>query len=122
MNERILVIDDEPSVREFMQRALSHYKYQVTTASDGNAGIQALQDNEAFDLMITDIVMPDLDGISLALKVSNDYPDMKIMLMSGYAQQRDRAYNLEELVVDVLNKPFSIEELCERVEIALKIV
>lgn len=113
---RILVVDDEPSVREFVERALRHYGYDVTSAADGNAAIAALSDGTVFDMLLTDIVMPDLDGVALALKVANDWPDTKIVMMSGYTQQRQRAHNLEELVEAIISKPFSIEDLCEQID------
>lgn len=117
---RVLVVDDEPSVREYVERALHHYGYDVTAAEDGNAALKVLAEEPPYDLVLTDIVMPDLDGVSLALKVARDFPDTKIMMMSGYVQQRQRAHNLEELVEDVLSKPFSIEDLCERVDAVIK--
>ena len=120
VKHRILVVDDEPSVREFVERALHHFGYEVIAASDGNSALEILAKEPAFDVVLTDIVMPDLDGVSLALKIARDFPNTKIMMMSGYVQQRQRAYNLEKLVEDVLSKPFSIEDLCERVDKVVK--
>lgn len=119
-NTKILVVDDEPSVREFVERALSYHGYNVISACDGNTAIRAMQENGKFDLLLTDIVMPDMDGISLALKTAGDFPETKIMMMSGYSQQRERAYNMEALVFDIIEKPFTIEGLCESVDKALK--
>jgi len=110
----ILVVDDEPAVREFVERALNYAGYGVDVAGDGNEALVALKD-KYYDLLLTDIVMPDLDGIALALKVSKDYPKTKILMMSGYADQRQRAYNLEKLVHEVVSKPFSLDEICEKV-------
>ncbi len=117
---KILIVDDEPAVREFVERALSYHGYQVVVASDGDSAIRAMQENGHFDLLLTDIVMPDMDGISLALKTAGDFPNTKIMMMSGYTQQRERAYNLEALVVDIIEKPFTIEGLCKSVDTALR--
>ncbi len=63
--------------------------------------------------------MPEMDGVSLALKVSKDYPSTKIMMMSGYAHQRQRVHNLDCLAHDVLTKPFSLEEIIEKVNAVL---
>ncbi len=106
----ILVADDEPSVRQFVERALQYAGYGVTVVADGNAALEALS-KKKYDLLLTDIVMPDLDGIALALKVAKDYPDTKILMMSGYANQRQRAHNLDCLVHEVISKPFTLEEI-----------
>jgi len=114
----ILVADDEPSVREFVERALNYAGYAVTAAADGNAALEALGKRK-YDLLLTDIVMPDLDGIALALKVAKDYPATKILMMSGYANQRQRAHNLDFLAHEVISKPFTLEEITRRVTAAL---
>ncbi|MDD9900014.1 MAG: response regulator [Alphaproteobacteria bacterium] len=118
-NEKwILVADDEPSVREFVERALNYAGFGVTAVPDGNAALDALSKRK-YDLLLTDIVMPDLDGIALSLKVSKDHPDTKILMMSGYANQRQRAHNLDFLVHEVITKPFSLEEITQKVQTAL---
>lgn len=110
----VLVADDEPPVREFVSRALQSAGYKVTAVEDGAAALARLQ-AESFNLLISDIVMPELDGIALALKVSRDYPQTKIMLISGYATERQRAHGLEILVHRIIAKPFSLQELLEAV-------
>ena len=76
-------------------------------------------DRDAFDLLITDIVMPSLDGIGLALKVAKDFPALPVLLMTGYSAERQRAHNLEELICEVITKPFTLQEICEAAEAAL---
>jgi two-component system cell cycle response regulator CpdR len=112
---RILVAEDERAVREFVRRALAHEGHDVTLVEDGLQALDVLQ-GEAFDLLLTDIVMPAMDGIALALKVARDKPDMKILLMSGYAAERQRAHNLDELIHRVIAKPFTLREICAAVE------
>jgi two-component system, cell cycle response regulator CpdR len=114
----ILVADDEPSVRQFVERALNYAGYAVTAVPDGNAALEALTKRK-YDLLLTDIVMPDLDGIALALKVAKDYPDTRILMMSGYANQRQRAHNLDFLAHEVISKPFTLEEITKRISGAL---
>lgn len=114
----ILVADDEPSVRQFVERALNYAGYAVTAVPDGNAALDALSKRK-YDLLLTDIVMPDLDGIALALKVSKDYPKTRILMMSGYANQRQRAHNLDFLAHEVISKPFTLEEVTKRISAAL---
>ncbi len=108
---RILVAEDDAAVSAFVTRALRHAGHEVMPVPDGSAALGALA-GESFDLLLTDIVMPELDGIALALKVSKDYPKMKILLMTGYASERQRAHNLEALIHRVIAKPFTLEEIC----------
>lgn len=116
---RIMIAEDEAGVREFVARALTHDGHQVTVAEDGLEALQAMA-GDRFDLLLTDIVMPGLDGIALALKAGSLYPEMRILLMSGYAAERQRAHNLEALVHRVVAKPFSLREICEAVRQTLR--
>jgi two-component system, cell cycle response regulator CpdR len=111
---RILVAEDEKSVQEFIQRALAHAGHEVTCVGDGMDAVAALA-ARPFDLLLSDIVMPRLDGIALALKAGKDYPAMKILLMSGFAAERQRAHNLEALAQRVIAKPFTLAEICAAV-------
>jgi len=115
---KILVVDDEASVAAFVKRALAHAGHDVTTAPNGHAAIAALA-AQPFELLLSDIVMPGLDGIALALKAAKEYPAMKILLMSGYESERQRAHNLEALAHRVLAKPFTLDELCATVAATL---
>ncbi len=112
---KILVAEDEASVSAFVVRALAQSGHAVKSAPDGLAALAALS-AEPFDLLLTDIVMPRLDGIALALKVSKDYPAMKILLMTGYSAERQRAHNLAALVHRVIAKPFTLDQICKAVE------
>jgi DNA-binding response OmpR family regulator len=114
----ILVADDEPSVLQFVERALTHAGFSVTAVPDGNAALEALTKKQ-YDLLLTDIVMPDMDGIALALKVAKDFPETKIVMMSGYANQRQRAHNLDFLADEILSKPFTLEEITKRITLVL---
>lgn len=116
---RILLAEDEDSVREFVDRALVHRGHNVTSVNNGGEALEALEGAQ-FDLLLTDIVMPRVDGVALALKVSKDFPDMRIILMTGYAAERDRAYNLDALVHEVVSKPFTLSDICDTIDAALK--
>ena len=74
-----------------------------------------------FDLLLTDVRMPIMDGIALALASARDYPDLTILLMTGYADQRERAYGLEALIHDVIAKPFTLTLLRDAVKEALAV-
>lgn len=107
----ILLAEDDPAVREFVRRALTHSGHDVTAVDDGLGAVEMLS-AQGFDLLITDIVMPGMDGIALALKVSKDHPHMPILMMTGYAAERQRAHNLEALIHKVIAKPFTLREIC----------
>jgi CheY-like chemotaxis protein len=108
---RILLVDDEEPVRGFLKRGLELDGHQVATAVDGSDALERLTEEAGgFDLMLTDIRMPIMDGIALALAAKRDFPDLPILLMTGYADQRERAKNLEVIIEDVLTKPFSLAE------------
>lgn len=116
---RILIAEDEAALREFIGRALTHHGHEVVAVGDGAEALVTLQKGPPFDLLLTDIVMPVMDGIALALKASKDYPDLRILMMTGYAAERQRAYNLDALIHDVIAKPFTLDEICEKVSEAL---
>ncbi|MGB5950281.1 MAG: response regulator [Parvibaculum sp.] len=120
---RILIAEDEPSVRAFITRALEGVGHEVEAAADGSEALAALGRARAggrpHELLLTDILMPVMDGISLALAAARDAPNMPILLMTGYSDQRERAHGLEAIISDILLKPFTLDELVERVEAAL---
>lgn len=115
---RILIAEDQRDVREYCRRALVALGHEVRTVEDGLAALAALE-TDSFDLLLTDIAMPELDGIALALKAAKAWPDMAILLMTGYAAEEQRAHNLDALVHHVLTKPFELAELGDAVGRAL---
>ena len=115
---RILIAEDVTAVREFVGRALAHAGHDVDTADDGLQALDRLGEQD-YDLLITDIVMPGLDGIALALKVAKEKPDMSILMMNGYAAERQRAHNLDTLIHRVIAKPFSLRQICDAANDAL---
>lgn len=115
---RILIAEDDSAVQSFVRRALEHHGHQVTAVDDGLQALDALRADD-YDLLLTDIVMPELDGIALALKVARDRPGLPVLLMTGYAAERQRAHNLEELICEVVAKPFSLAQIHRAVDAAL---
>ena len=99
----------------FTSRALVNAGHEVIAAADGLQALEALE-NDEFDLLLSDIVMPELDGIALALKVSRGWPDLPILLMTDYAAERQRAHNLEALIHDVISKPFTLQQFYDAAE------
>jgi CheY-like chemotaxis protein len=117
---RILIAEDEASVRSLVLRALELDGHQVVEAADGAEALESLNRAEgAFDLLLSDIKMPVMDGIALALAAARDYPKLAILLMTGYADQRERAHGLEGLVHGVIAKPFTVAEIRFAVAAAL---
>jgi CheY-like chemotaxis protein len=115
---RVLVAEDDPAVRTFVSRALTHAGYSVTDVEDGQQALQALE-IERFDLLVADIVMPVVDGIALALSASSHQPDLRILLITGYPTEQTRARNLDALIHGLIPKPFSLQELCVAAKAAL---
>ncbi len=116
----ILLVEDDEAVRAFVARALKQDGHSVQTAEDGAAALDLINvEDFRADLLLSDIQMPVMDGIALALNVARERPDLPIVLMTAYAQQRERAHGLDALVRDVVQKPFTLAEICQRVRKAL---
>ena len=117
---RILIAEDEEPLRALCARALQTDGHEVKTACDGGDALDMLMREEGgFDLLLTDIRMPVMDGIALALSAARDYPALTILLMTGYADQRERASALDAIIHDVIQKPFTLATLRRAVEEAL---
>jgi len=117
---RILIAEDDDAVRGLVTRALVEDGHELTTTTDGAQALEALQQQDGkFDLLVADVKMPVMDGVALALAAARDRPEMPIMLMTGYADQRERAHGLDALVHDVIAKPFSTEQIKGAVREAL---
>ena len=118
---RILLAEDEEALRALTGRALTDSGHEVVTAVDGADALDIVaRENGQFDLLLTDIRMPLMDGIALALSVARDYPRIIILLMTAYADQRERASNLDALIHDVILKPFTLAEIKAAVNEALR--
>lgn len=115
---RILITEDEDSLRHFVARALRLDGHETHEAADGAEGLEKLSEG-SYDLLLSDIRMPVMDGIELAHRASSDFPDMKILLMTGYAEQRERADDLAAKIVDVVSKPFALPDIRSAVARAL---
>jgi two-component system cell cycle response regulator CpdR len=117
---RILIAEDEVAIRGLVARALLQDGHDVMTANDGAEALDVLvRERGAFALLLTDIRMPVMDGIALALATARDHPDITILLMTGYADQRERASGLNTLIHDVITKPFTLEAIRAAVNEAL---
>ena len=117
---RILIAEDEEPNRTLIARALMTDNHEVMIAADGAEALDVLaREAGRFDLLLTDIKMPVMDGIALALAAARDYPELAIVLMTGFADQRERAHGLDALIQDVITKPFSVADIRTAVNGAL---
>ena len=117
---RILVAEDDPSVRAFVVTAVTMKGHEVVAEEDGELAAETMEaQNGRFDLLLSDIKMPITDGIALAMQVAASFPKIIIVLMTGFADQRERAGGLDALVYDVIVKPFSLAELLAKIDDAL---
>ena len=120
MTERILIAEDDLPVRALVTRALTQDGHDVVATADGSEALKAFANaKKPFDLLLTDIKMPMMDGIALALAVAREHPELPILLMTGYADQRERASGLDALIHDVIAKPFTLLEIQSAVAGAL---
>ena len=114
----ILLVEDEDMVRAVAERALTRQGYTVVTASEGEEALGLLAEQvdkeEQFDMIVSDVVMPNMDGPTMARHVRKDYPDLPILFMSGYAEEQLRkSIDLDK--VNFLPKPFSVAQIAEAV-------
>lgn len=117
---RILIVEDDDSVRTFTARAIAASGHDVETAEDGDLGLTSIREaGGGYDLVLSDIRMPAMDGIEMARRAAVEFPGLRILLMTGYAEQRERAADLADIILDVVPKPFSLAEIRSKVQLAL---
>ena len=111
---RILLVEDEDMVRAVAERALTRAGYSVTAASDGDEGLELIMSGEKFDMVVTDVVMPSMDGPAMAKEIRKLAPALPVLFMSGYAEEQLR----REIDIDAmyfLPKPFSVQQISDKV-------
>ncbi|WP_411291942.1 ATP-binding protein [Sphingorhabdus sp.] len=115
---RILIVEDEDMVRAVAERALVRQGYVVETAADGEQALELFAGGKRYDLVVSDVVMPNLDGPSMARQLREIYGEIRILFMSGYAEEQLReTISLDN--VSFLAKPFSVQQIAEAVHDAL---
>ncbi len=112
---RILLAEDEEAMRLYLERALHRSGYAVTGVDRGTAAYALLEAGETFDLLLTDIVMPEMDGIELAQKAAIIAPDMRVMFITGFSAVTLRAGQTMPNA-KVLSKPFHLKDLVLEVD------
>lgn len=111
---RILLAEDEEAMRTYLARALTNAGYEVSAVSRGSDALPLLEDGD-FDLLVSDIVMPEMDGIELAQHCAAISPRTKVMFITGFAAVSLRA-SREQPTAKVLSKPFHLRDLVLEVE------
>ena len=111
---KILLAEDDTSMREYLQRALQRVGYEVSAVGCGTEAMPLLE-SDRFDLLLTDIVMPEMDGIELAQKASAIDPDIRVMFITGFAAVTLKA-SREAPRAKMLSKPFHLKDLVLEVE------
>ena len=111
---RLLLVEDEDMVRAVAERALTRAGYTVTVASDGDEGLEIVQAGGEFDLIVSDVVMPAMDGPTMIREVRKLRPDMPVLFMSGYAEEQLRD-QIGIADVHFLPKPFSVQQISDKV-------
>lgn len=115
---QILIVEDDEAMREFLCQAISRSGYYVEAVPDGAEALRRVEESQ-FDLLLTDIRMPGLDGIELARQARRRYPGLHVLLVTAYVQDALGAPDLEGAGIQVLSKPFNLNELLDRVETCL---
>ena len=117
---QVLVVEDDDSLAGFLSEELRSQGFVVDQVSDGEAAVDALEAKRRFDLLIVDLNLPKLDGISLIRKVRPEQPKLPIMVLTARSRIEDRVNALQSGADDCLNKPFSLLELLARVHALLR--
>jgi two-component system cell cycle response regulator CpdR len=116
MMAKILLAEDDDSMRDFLAKALKRAGHEVTVCSDGEEGLGAIGEEPArYDLLLTDIVMPGVDGIELARRAAEVDPALKIMFITGFAAVALNPGSGAPTNAKVLSKPFHLRELVDEV-------
>ena len=113
---RILLAEDDEAMRNFLEMALRRAGHEVVAATDGLEALAALDSDESFDLLLTDIVMPGMDGIELSRTATKRHPKLKVMFITGFAGVALGKRNPAHEKARVLSKPFHLKDLVDQVE------
>ena len=116
---RILLAEDDAATRDLVQRALGLDGHDVVVTQDGAEALEKLQSSAQFDLLITDVQMPVLDGVALVEKSLSILPKLRVVLMSGFAGELGRADHLKGKISRIITKPFTLEQIRAAAKAAL---
>jgi DNA-binding response OmpR family regulator len=120
MARRILVVEDEPGIIDFLERGLRTHGYEVITATDGEAGIQRALE-EPVDLVVLDMMLPRRSGLEVLAAVRSAKPALPVIVLTARGDVEDRIAGLDAGAMDYLTKPFSLSELAARIRAHLRV-
>src|SRR5271157_1799199 len=120
MPHTILLVDDEPKMREVVGVALEELGYRALTAASGPAALELLE-REDVDLVLTDLRMPSMSGRDLLVAVKRGRPNLPVVLITAYSTVKDAVQAIKEGAFDYIGKPFEIEELAATISNALRL-
>jgi two-component system cell cycle response regulator CpdR len=118
----IILAEDDSSMRQFLELALKKAGHEVTPCADGQIAFDTLRDNPTVDLLLTDIVMPGMDGLELSRKAVKLHPALKVMFITGFAAIAMNEKDKKDSPVkdgQIMSKPFHLKDLVQQVEITL---
>ena len=107
----VLIVDDEPNILDMLKNQLAYFGYNIITASSGIEALQKAEEFKRIDILLTDIMMPYMNGIELAKKFNKLLPETKIFFMSGYTFPSINIHELPKEKYSFFEKPFSIDKL-----------
>jgi DNA-binding response OmpR family regulator len=121
MPSRILVIEDEPGIVDFLERGLRSYGFEVESATDGISGSERAL-SEPFDLVVLDLMLPGRSGMEILSELREAKPALPVIILTARGEVEDRVSGLDAGAIDYLTKPFSLSELAARVRAQLRVV
>jgi two-component system cell cycle response regulator CpdR len=116
---KILIAEDDVSMREFLSMALERAGHSVLACEDGDSALDKLSKDKAFDLLVADVIMPGMDGIELSQKARHLFPDLKVMFITGFAAVAVSEQDKDSENAPVLSKPFHLNKLISEIETLL---
>ena len=111
----MLVVEDEPVIRDLIVEVLQDLGYRALEAADGPSGLKVLQSRERIDLLVTDVGLPGINGRQLADQARVTRPDLKVLFITGYAENATLANGFLDPGMEMITKPFAIEALATRI-------
>ncbi|MFH0822514.1 MAG: response regulator [Pseudomonadota bacterium] len=115
---RVLIVDDEERFRSTMQKLLTIRGFETATAGSGQEALEELDRNNSYDVVILDVRMPDMTGVQVLPAIKKRDPHMEVIIMTGYASVDTAKEILKQGAYDYMLKPYSIEELVDKIEAA----
>ena len=113
--ETVLVVEDEPVIRNLIIEVLQDLGYRALEASDGPAGLKILQSRQRIDLLVTDVGLPGINGRQLADAARETRPELKVLFITGYAENATLANGFLDPGMEIFTKPFAVEALATRI-------